>query len=324
MGIALPAAIAGRLHTHQARIQAVLHVSFEDTVFDKDRFRGRRALVIDGERSAPRGDGPVIDDGHAGRGHAFTDPSAEGARALAVEIAFEPVSDCLVEEHAGPAGPEQDGHFARRRRFALEVHQCLRQGFVDCAHPHALVDDPVVEIAAAATEGAAFAPAVFLGHDRNVEANERADILRPVSVRADDLDHVPLGGEAGGYLRHPGIARAGRRIDRLEQPDLLGEAQRIERIVGGVEMPVGPLGRRGHRLRRRVEQPQGLAGPRDRGRADFVGMGKAGHLSRHAAQAEARIARVVRGLQSPVVEGEALARAELEVEFAVVAFGQQP
>ena len=52
-------------------------------------------------------------------------------------------------------------------------------------------------------------------------------------------------------------------------------------------------------------------------------MGKAGHLARHAAQAEAGIARIVGGFQSPVVEGESLAGDELEVKLTIVAAAER-
>jgi hypothetical protein len=50
-----------------------------------------------------------------------------------------------------------------------------------------------------------------------------------------------------------------------------------------------------------------------------IGMGKAGHLARNAAQAEAGIARIVGGLQAPVVKAEAFAGHELQEQLAIVA-----
>src|SRR3546814_10668544 len=84
-------------------------------------------------------------------------------------------------------------------------------------------------------------------------------------------------------------------------------------------MPVGMLRRRRGLALRRIEQGQRLGGAADRGFADVVGMGEAGHLPRHAAQAEARIGRIIGGLQPPVIEAEALARPILKVRLAIVA-----
>src|SRR3546814_3373654 len=45
----------------------------------------------------------------------YTTLFRSGGAALAVEIAFETMADRFVEQHAGPAGAEYHGHFARRR-----------------------------------------------------------------------------------------------------------------------------------------------------------------------------------------------------------------
>jgi hypothetical protein len=55
-----------------------------------------------------------------------------------------------------------------------------------------------------------------------------------------------------------------------------------------------------------------FARARNGGGGNLVGMGKAGHLARNAAQAEARIARIIGRLQPPVVRAEALAGDELQ------------
>ena len=72
------------------------------------------------------------------------------------------------------------------------------------------------------------------------------------------------------------------------------------RALGGVEQ----LERRGRSLDRRL--------------ADLIGVGEGGRLAGDAAQAEARGAVIIGGLQSPIVEAEGLARAILKVELAIV------
>jgi hypothetical protein len=47
---------------------------------------------------------------------ALADQAGEGARLLAVEVAFQPVADRLVQQDAGPARAEHHGHLAGRRR----------------------------------------------------------------------------------------------------------------------------------------------------------------------------------------------------------------
>jgi hypothetical protein len=60
----------------------------------------------------------------------LADPAGEGRAALAVEVAFEAVADRLVQQHAGPAGTEHDGHRACRGIHGLEIDQRLTHGFV--------------------------------------------------------------------------------------------------------------------------------------------------------------------------------------------------
>ena len=47
-------AVAGRLHAHQPRVLPVLHVADKDAVLDQHGAVGRRALVVDRQRAAPR------------------------------------------------------------------------------------------------------------------------------------------------------------------------------------------------------------------------------------------------------------------------------
>ena len=68
----------------------------------------------------------------------------------------------------------------------------------------------------------------------------------------------------------------------------------------------------------RVEQLESRRGTRDRGFADLIGMGEGGCLAGHSAQAEARRAVIVGGLQATVVEAERLARAVLQIELAII------
>jgi hypothetical protein len=52
-------------------------------------------------------------------------------------------------------------------------------------------------------------------------------------------------------------------------------------------------------------------------------MGKAGHLARHGAEAETGVGGIICSLQSAIVEAEALGRAILQVELAVVGLGER-
>ncbi len=69
---------------------------------------------------------------------------------------------------------------------------------------------------------------------------------------------------------------------------------------------------------------QGRGGTLDRGLADLIGVGEGGGFAAHPAQAEARGAVIVGGLQPAVVEAERLARTVLEVKLAIVMGGEVP
>ena len=81
--------------------------------------------------SEPRrfGQRAVVDDGDAVGGDLVADAAGECRRALAIEVAFETVTDCFVQQHAGPARTEHDGHAAGRRRHRFEIDQRLAHRF---------------------------------------------------------------------------------------------------------------------------------------------------------------------------------------------------
>src|SRR3546814_5582674 len=83
----------------------------------------------------------------------------------------------------------------------------------------------IVHIATAEAEIARFAAAILLDHDRDVEADERADIGREEAVGADDLDHRPASGERDRHLRDARVAGAGGGVDPLTEVDLFRRSE---------------------------------------------------------------------------------------------------
>jgi hypothetical protein len=102
---------------------AVLDVALEDAVLDQHVALAGVALVVHIQRAAPVGNGAVVQHRHALGRHALADAAAEGARALAVEVALQPVADRFVQQDAGPARAQHHGHLAGRRRARLQVGQ---------------------------------------------------------------------------------------------------------------------------------------------------------------------------------------------------------
>ena len=117
MRIGLAPAIAGRRHAHQAGVQLVLHIAPEHAFLDQRRALRRRAFIVDVERTAATSERAVVNHSAQLRGHALPDTTGERGSALAIEIAFQAVTDRLVQQHAGPAGAQHDRHVAGRRRL---------------------------------------------------------------------------------------------------------------------------------------------------------------------------------------------------------------
>src|SRR5690606_3247708 len=87
---------------------------------------GGIALVIDMQGATAAFERTVIHNGDARGGYPLPDTAREYARALAIEVALEAVTDRLVQQDAGPAGTQHDRHFAGRRRACAQI----REGFV--------------------------------------------------------------------------------------------------------------------------------------------------------------------------------------------------
>ena len=108
-----------------------------------------RALVVDGERAAAAVDRAVVEDGDARRGDPLADAAGEGADALAVEVALEPVADRLVQQHAVPARAHHHVHLAGGAGDGVQVDQRRAQRLVHLLLP-AVGRDPGLEAGAAA------------------------------------------------------------------------------------------------------------------------------------------------------------------------------
>ena len=306
-------------HAHQAGVLPVLHVADQDAVLDQRGRLGGRALVVDGERAAPVGDGAVVDHGDAGRGDALAHEAGEGALALAVEIALEPVADRLVQQDARPAGAEHHVEGARRRRHGVEVDQRLAQRLVDGELPLVGGDERAEALAPAHAVGAGLLPVAVADDHRDVDPHHRPHVAHEGAVGAQDLDLLVGTAERGGDLAHARVAAARIGVDLFQQLDLLGEGRAAERALVAVERPVGAARRLGvgalvaglHRLHR-------IAGAADGGLGNLAGMGVALRFAGHRPQAEALVGVEARRLQPAVVEEQALGLGVLQVELAVV------
>ena len=125
MRIRLPPPVAGRRHSHEARIQPVLQVADQDAVLDQHRAVGRGAFVIHRQAAATIRHRAVIDHGHTGGSDPLAQQVRERRGLLAVEVAFQAVPDRLMQQNARPAGAQHYRHLTRRCGSAVQVDQGL-------------------------------------------------------------------------------------------------------------------------------------------------------------------------------------------------------
>src|SRR5207247_7098190 len=97
----------------------------QDPLLDQHRPARCRALVVDVQRTTAVRDRPVVDHGHQLGGNLPAHPPRERGSPLAVEVALEPVADGLMEQDAGPARTEHDGHRAGRGIYGAELEDGL-------------------------------------------------------------------------------------------------------------------------------------------------------------------------------------------------------
>ena len=100
----------------------------------------------------------------------------------------------LVKHDAGPAGPENDGHFSRRGRNRAEIDERLAQRLIRLPLPTRGIEISLVSGPAAAAGRAGLHLAVVTHDNRDIEAHERTDIRYALAIRSDDLDRPPFPG----------------------------------------------------------------------------------------------------------------------------------
>src|SRR5205807_9789837 len=104
------------------------------------------------------------------------DLAGEGRGLFAVKIAFTPVPASLVQHDPGPARPEHDRHLAGRGGHRAEIDQRLAQRLVDLRSPIGRIEVVLVADAPAGAVRSGLQPVAFADDDRDIQADERADV----------------------------------------------------------------------------------------------------------------------------------------------------
>ena len=271
------------------------------------------------KRTAASCNGAVVDDRDPGRADALADAARERAGALAIEVAFEAVTDRFVQQDARPAVAEHHRHLARRRIACRQIQERL----VDRTHrifSRNLIREVAVIGATAAARRSLLATAVLFHDDVHRHAHERTHVGGHEAVAARDHDGFVFGRERRHYLHDARIARSGDLLDAFEERHLRRIFQGRQRIT-----PVVQRVRHG-----RVAQWRdgGLAlapdGPRcargffERLQRDVVGVGEGLLLALHGTHAHAAIDIERARLDDAFLEVPALDARILEIQVGEI------
>ena len=216
--VALAASAAGVWRAHQAGAKLVGEIALEDAVLDQHVLLRRRALIVHIERAAPVGHGAVVDHRHFGRRDLLADQAGEGRGLLAVEVGFQPMTDGLVQQNAGPAGAEHDLHLACRSIDRAELQNRGAGGFAGevFGSSFCLQRSPWRRVRRRPLVPRAVFGAV-LGDDEDIEPGERLRVAGKGAVGGGDKDAAQLVVETGADLDDAGVVGAGGMVGALDQ-----------------------------------------------------------------------------------------------------------
>ena len=220
MRITLAAAIAGRGHTHQASIQAVLQVAAQDAVFNQHRTPGGRPLVIHIERATPAWNCPVIDHRAQLRGHLLPNATAKCRDPLAIKIAFQSVSNGFMEQDARPTGTKDNVHSTCRRLDSIEIQNRPARGLARILKILVMFEKHLVFHASATASTATLAVVPVLGNAQDVEAHQGLHITDHQPFRGGNEHQLVGTAERGLHLGNASVISATESIDLLQQLEL--------------------------------------------------------------------------------------------------------
>ena len=169
------------------------------------------------------GHAAVVDDGDFFAGDLLSDEAGEGGGFFAVEVGFKAVAHGFVQQDAGPAGAEDDGHLACGGGDGVELEDGGAGGFAGVVLGRVAAFKEVEGDAAAAATGSArggsgaFVAAGVLGDDEDVEAGERLGVRGEGAVGCGDEDAAELVVESGADLGDAAVEGAGGVVGALDQ-----------------------------------------------------------------------------------------------------------
>ena len=155
------------------------------------------------------------------------------------------MADGLMQQDAGPARPQENIHFAGRRRLCIKGHQALPVGFARRPLPE-LFGQIGGGIAAPAQPMAALALNAVTGrHNGHAKAHQGPHVAVNAAIAADDFNRLPVAGQRNRNLGNFRAQGAGKGVHLLQKADFLGKADGLNRIVRRIEFLVGAFRRGG-------------------------------------------------------------------------------
>ena len=205
------------------RAKLVAEVSLENSIFDEHGLLRRVAFVVHIQRAAAPGHGAVVHHRAFFAGYALADESGEGGSLLAVEVGFQAVADGFVQQHAGPAGAEDDFHLSGRSFAGIELQDRLAGGFFGEVFGSLFAEEEVEGYTASAAGAAASGIGFCLGDAGNVHAGQRLRVFRKSAIGADHQNVAQFVVIAGANFLDARIVGAGGLVGAHDQFNFGGD-----------------------------------------------------------------------------------------------------
>ncbi len=149
------------------------------------------------------------------------------------------MADGFVQQNTRPARTKHHGHFTRRGGNGIKVHNSLTKRFINRLFPGFLIKETVIADPAAFAMRTGFHAVALFDNDRNVKANQRADIANALPTRTPDLHGLPVTGNRCGYLNNARITGPGIGINLGQKVNLGLERCFAKRVHIGIKRHIG-------------------------------------------------------------------------------------
>src|SRR5579885_603309 len=214
-----------------------------------------------------------------------------------------------MQHDAGPARPEHDVQFARRRRDRFEIDQRLPYRIVYGALPGIADNETLIALAAAIAVAAGLLPCAVADHDRDAQPNQRPHVAIGLAVGTQNFDRLPGCCKARRDLSHARILGASIGV----------EGWTAQRAFLAVELHIGAPWWRGIAAAiAAFDRAHRIGSTLDRRFRDVRGMRVADSLVLYGAQSKALRSVISRLFQPTIIEGQHFGLAVFQEQFTVI------